>query len=176
MKRIVLAVGLLALMCGFASDARASSLGYSVISLGGDNYRYVYSVTNDGSLGSGVALRLFDVFFDPTLYDEASLAVSTPAALGAEWDQIFLASAPGVSAAYDSLATAGGIADGDTVSGFAVDFRWLGAGVPGAQAYQIFDPGSFELLGEGVTVPEPAALSLLASGLGALLAFRTRLS
>lgn len=171
MERLLLAACLLVPICSFASGARASSIGYSVISLGGDDYRYVYSVSNDGSLGTGVALQLFDVLFDPTLYDESSLAVSTPSPPGDGWDQIFLASSPGVSAAYDALALTGGVADGATLGGFAVDFHWLGAGTPGAQPYQIFDPDSFALLGEGVTgVPEPAEFWLLALGLGPLLA------
>ena len=174
MRKIIFASSLLVILCSLTAPAHAASVQYSLVALGGNDYRYVYSVTNDGSLGSGVALQLFDVLFDPTQYLESSLTITTPSPLSGDWDQMFLASAPGVSAAYDALALAGGIADGTTVAGFAVDFTWIGTGAPGSQPYEIYDPSSFDLLGQGVTaspVPVPAALWLFASGLGTLLGF-----
>jgi len=152
-----------------SSTAHAVFIQYELVPLGGSSYRYVYSVENNGSLGAGVAVSLFDVMFDPTLYDESSLNITTPAPLGNAWDQIILASAPGVPAAYDALALAGGVADGATLGGFSVEFTWLGAGTPGNQSFAIYDPDSFNLLEEGMTsnlaaVPLPASLWLFGSG------------
>ncbi len=163
-----------ALLCA-SSPAFAISITSETVSLGGTTYRSVYSVTNDGSLGVGVAVGLFDILFDPAVYLESSLAIVTPTPLNTEWDQLILASGPGVFPAFDALALAGGIAEGDTVSGFALEYDWLGAGTPGVQPFEVYDPDTFELLEQGqtvtgsVTVPEPGAVWLLAIGLVSLL-------
>lgn len=39
----------------------------------------------------------------------------------------------GVEIAYDALATGAGIMPGASLSGFAVEFNWLGTGAPGTQ-------------------------------------------
>jgi MYXO-CTERM domain-containing protein len=57
---------------------------------------------------------------------------------------------------------AGGIPVGGAVSGFAVQFDWLGSGAPGAQPFDIVDPQTLQPLFSGTTVPEPAGLLLLA--------------
>jgi hypothetical protein len=174
-KRL-LALLVLLLAASWAGPSRATVITAELTALGGDAYRAVYAVSNDGSLGSGTAIVLFDVLFDPADFLESSLAIVTPPALGAGWDQLLLGSAPGVPAAYDALALTGGIADGTTASGFAVEFTWLGSGAPtGVQPFAIYDPESFELLESGVTVPEPAALWLLSAAAAvALLAARGR--
>lgn len=171
MRKIILVIGVL-LITGLTVPAQAVSIQYDVAALGGNQYRYDYSITNDGALGLGTAIQLFDIFFDPANYLEPSLTIATPAPLGQDWDQLILASAPGVPAAYDALALAGGIANGATVGGFAVDFTWIGTGVPGSQPFAIYDPSTFDLLSEGTTtavVPIPAAAWLLGSGFAALL-------
>lgn len=154
--------------------ARAIAIRYSLTPLGGDSYRYEYSVANDGTLPGAGAVRLFDVLFDPEAFEESSLAIATPSPLSDSWDEIVLASAPSVPAAYDALATAGGVANGASVSGFAVTFHWLGAGLPGSQPFEIYDPATFSLLETGVTapVPEPAVGLLAAAGLAVCLAAR----
>jgi hypothetical protein len=160
----------------FASPVYAISIMSEVQSLGGSTYRSVYSVTNDGSLGSGIAVELFDILFDLALYAESSLTIVTPAPLSTEWDELILGSAPGVPAAFDAFALAGGIPEGATASGFAVEYEWLGLGTPGAQAFEIYDPNTFALLETGSTteapsaqVPEPSALWMLAIGLTGLI-------
>jgi hypothetical protein len=161
---------LLALVC---LPAQAIVISYDLIGLGSNQYRYEYSVTNDGTLASGAAIELFDIMFDPATYLESSLTISTATPLASDWDEIILASAPGVSVAYDALALAGGIANGTSVSGFSVDFIWIGTGVPGGQPFEIYDPVNFALLESGNTlnaVPAPAALWLLVSGSAALMA------
>ncbi|MEO8444764.1 MAG: hypothetical protein ABI567_07150, partial [Gammaproteobacteria bacterium] len=68
-----------------------------------------------------------------------------------------------------------GIASGQSVSGFAVSFTWLGAGTPGAQTFQIYDASTFGLLGSGTTtaVPAPTAFWLLTTAVAAA-GFRMR--
>jgi hypothetical protein len=149
------------------------SVSYNLVSLGGNVYRYVYSITNNGSVGGGAPVQLFDVLFDTSLYREPSLQIVTPSSLQAQWSEELLASLPGVPAAYDALALRGGILAGSTVSGFSVQFTWLGSGVPGSQPFQVFDPVTFQLLQTGQTVgssavgaPAASTLSLILIGVG----------
>jgi hypothetical protein len=83
---------------------------------------------------------------------------------------------------YDALVLdlLAAIAPGDTLSGFSVEFDFLGSGTPGSQAFQ-FLTSSLELLDSGFTqravvtsVPEPGSLGLLAAGLAALIIVRKR--
>ena len=154
-----------------ANPAKAIIIDYDLTSLGGDSYRYDYTVTNDGSLGVGVALEWFAILFDSALYDESSLFIVTPDPPASGWDELILASGVGVHPAYDAFALTGGIAADASVSGFAVQFDWLGAalgaGLPGAQPFEIYDPNTFDVLATGSTrvtstaVPEPGTLALL---------------
>ncbi|MEM9388484.1 MAG: hypothetical protein AAGA68_25810 [Pseudomonadota bacterium] len=138
-----------ALLCA-AQSAWATLVEYEVTNLGGDNYRYDYTITND-SLGTSI--ELFDIAFDTALYDESSLLVASSLDVNAEWDQLVFASAPGSPALYDAFTLSGGIPAGGTATGFAVEFLWLGGpGGPGAQSFQVFDAVTFSLLDSGFTV------------------------
>ncbi len=145
----------------------ATPIEYELTSTGGNNYRYEYTVTNDGSLGAGVALEWFAILFDPALYDETSLTIVTADPPVSDWDELILGSGLLVDAAYDVFALTGGIADGDSVAGFAVEFTWLGAGMPSAQGFEIYDPVSLNVIETGSTratvtsVPEPGTPALL---------------
>jgi hypothetical protein len=157
------------------SAAAAVSIRYKLEPLGGQSYRYVYSITNDGSLG-GAPVLLFDIMFDTTLYAEGSLQIVTPSNLHPQWSEQILSSLPGLPAAYDVLAISGGVPVGTTVTGFSVQFVWLGPGVPGAQPFQIYNPVGFVLLQSGSTFAVPAAIpaastiSLAALGIGLAIA------
>ncbi len=75
---------------------------------------------------------------------------------------------------YDALALSVGIPAGGTVSGFAVQFNWIGSGEPGAQPFQIFDPDTFQLLQTGQTfsaqpIPAASTLSLILLGIAIVL-------
>jgi hypothetical protein len=153
-----------------ATASSATEVDYSLQSLGGTQYRYTYSIKNDGSAGG--SLDLVDILFDPSLFQEGSLTISSDSALATNWSQQFLASAPGVPAAFDIAALNGGIAVGGSVSGFAVTFFWLGTGNPGSQRFEVYNGQTFDLLETGNTVavvPLPAAFGLLAFGVGGLL-------
>lgn len=161
----------------------AISIEYGLTSLGGSAYQYDYWVTNDGSLGAGVGVSLFDITFDTNLYEETSLTIESPSAMAAEWLESILFSAPGVPAVYDAYALGSGILTSE--SGFAVRFCWLDAvTLPGAQAFTIYDPNTFEILEEGITtlknnqispVPEPGTIVLVGTGLIGLVFFRRRM-
>lgn len=159
--------------------ASATLIEYDLTPTGGNNYRYEYTITNDGSLGAGFALEWFAVLFDPALYDESSLAIVTTDPPASSWDELILGSGLLIDAAYDVFALAGGIGDGDSVSGFAVEFSWIGTGTPSVQGYEIYDPNSFSLLETGLTrsttlVPEPGTLALLLLSAVAVTAMRRR--
>jgi hypothetical protein len=159
-----------ALLLAFVQAASgAVSIQYSVVHVSGNVYQYVYSITNSGSSASPV--QLFDILFDTSLYQESSLQIVTPNPLHTQWSEQLLASAPSVPAAYDALSLTGGIPPGSTVSGFSVQFIWLGSGTPGGQPFQVFDATTFAVLQTGqtfspLTIPTASTLSLSLIGLG----------
>jgi hypothetical protein len=175
-----LATVLIALASLTCLPAQAGFISYEITDLGGANYRYDYTITNDGSITTQIGL--FDILFDPALYDEASLFNVSDPSLEADWSQMFLGSGIGVPAAFDAFANGSGIGVGGSVSGFAVQFSWLGTGSPGAQTFEIYDPETFELLGGGTStlqlppvtaVPEPGTFALMTLSL-AMLALQRR--
>jgi len=159
-----------------AFAAGTTTIQYSLVPLGGNVYRYIYSITNNGSVEDGAPIQLFDTLFDTSLYQESSLQIVTPSSLHSQWSEVLLSGVPpAIPAAYDALALQGGIAAGTTVTGFSVQFTWLGPGVPGVQPFQIYDPTSFQLVQSGQTsssslsVPAASTLSLILLGVGLVL-------
>jgi hypothetical protein len=150
-------------------------IDYTVTQVGttGNTYIYNYTVDNNGTLPGMAAVELFDIVFDPALYQETSLTNITPDPLNSEWTPTILFSVGGASPPeFDAESETGGIAAGTSVSGFEVEFDWLGQGLPGVQPFEIDSPSNFSTIQIGVTqplpaVPEPATGSSL---LGALLA------
>jgi hypothetical protein len=134
------------------------SIQYTVTQVGttGNTFVYDYTVDNNGTLPGMAPVQLFDIFFDPTLYQETSLANVTPDPLNSEWTPIILFSVGGNNPpAFDAESDTAGIATGTSVSGFEVEFNWLGQGLPGDQPFEIDSPSNFSTIQIGVTQPPP---------------------
>ncbi len=159
----------LCLFVSVAQSANAVLINYTLEALEGNSYRYEYTITNDGSLlGDDFVIEWFAILFDPEFYDEDSLTIETPEPLASAWDELIFGSGLLIPAAYDVFALADGIAVGDSISGFAVEFAWLGNGlVPGAQDFELYNPETFDIVSTGRTqtsamsVAEPNTLALL---------------
>jgi hypothetical protein len=149
----------------------ASYLGPGLES--GERWQYTYDVTN--KIGSLIPeIKEFTIWFGIGSYDNLAIATLDPPANN--WDEIVWDPEPllGDDGGYDAFAKNLNIGVGQTVSGFAVSFDWLGTGTPGSQEYHIVDPDNYTVPIEiGYTIPEPATLLLL--GLGALMLGKRRI-
>lgn len=138
----------------------AVTINYHPTPLGGDRWEYTYDVRNQAFI---LHIDEFVIWFDVGSY--ANLAVTTPDPPAAGWDEILAQpdSAWHADGFYDAIVIGDGIAPGERVAGFRVEFDWLGVGTPGPQTFEILDPGTFEVLASGTTshAPEPAAVWLL---------------
>jgi hypothetical protein len=172
-------VAALALFAPPSASAAAVSIEYSLVVLGAPGrFEYQYTVKNL-SLPTDVAW--FSVDFDPYLYDETSLAITSTGT--STWSEQLLSSISvlGVPAQYDALKTAGPALEiGESESGFSVAFTWLGAGTPGSQGFTVYDVNTFDVLDAGATVtavvtppnglPEPSSAGLVTLALVGLTA------
>ena len=159
------------LMLLTSSTVHATGISFSTTDLpdvvvGENLYRYNYSIS-EFSHPAGFG---FSVLFSPTLY---TLLQSPPPSVGPDWDIISLQPDTGLpdDGLYDALAL---VESPSPLSGFSVEFVWLGSGTPGSQPFVLYDQ-SFSIIETGQTtaIPEPSVATLLALSLVAL-AFRTR--
>lgn len=142
--------------------ASATTVTYVPTDLGGSRWRYDYTITND-SLGT--PLDEFTIFF--AVGDFANLAV-VEAPPG--WDPLVVqpdADLPD-DGFFDALALDAGLAPGATLAGFAVSVDYLGAGTPGAQAFDVVDPATFATIDSGTTSPVPLPGGAWLAGAAAL--------
>jgi hypothetical protein len=162
MRRIaVLEVMLTFLIAGTSFGESFSKILFSTNNLGADRWEYVYTVENKG-LQQGI--NEFTIWFDVDSYDK--LTINTPNPPANNWDVIIWQPEPLLDddGGYDALAKGLSIGVGQSVTGFSVSFNWSGTGLPGPQYYEIIDPGSFETIESGWTVPEPATIMLFVFG------------
>ncbi len=134
--------------------------------LGGDRWEYTYDVHNHAFI---LHIDEFVIWFEVGSY--ANLAVTTPDPPATGWDQILAQPDPAgqTDGFFDAIVIGDGIAVGQQVAGFRVEFDWLGEGTPGSQRFEILDPGTWEVLASGMTrhAPEPAGICLLALAIAA---------
>ncbi len=144
-----------------AKGAMAIEIDYTLSVLGGSDYRYDYMLTNDGTLGAGVAVESFDIDFPTSSITSWTEIGANPG----DWDEFSLLTLGDHLFGADALT--GGIANGDGES-FSVWFSWNVGGMPGNQLFTIYDPSSFDILESGLTraasAPLPATLLLMGVG------------
>jgi len=153
----------------FCGNVFATTISYDATNISGNTWEYSYSVSND-TLASDI--EEFSIYFDLGLYKNLTLA-SAPVG----WDPIAFDTDPNLpdDGLYNAFALVSGIALGDMLSGFSIQFDFLGTGVPGSQFFEILDPFTFSVLDSGNTqlasapVPEPEMLWLIGLGLMGML-------
>lgn len=161
--------------CFLSASVNGAPIYYEAESLGGNSWRYDYSV---GSDDPSSPVYEFTIHFDLGLYSNLRLA-SAPSG----WDPLAIQPDANLPADgfYDALALGDPISYGDLLSGFSIVFEFLGVGAPGSQRYDIVDPQTFATLSSGLTqrspstmpVPEPGASILLLLALGMCVVSRT---
>ena len=153
-----------------AGVVRAQSIEYSATSLGGDRWRYDYTVDNSHP---GPSFDEVTVYFDRALDTLLALTVSP-----AGWDPLVIQPDLAIPADgyLDVIDLGGPVGSGASVGGFSTTFTYLAAGSPGPQRFELYDSSSFTLLGSGLTsaigsvsaVPEQETVVLMLGGLGVL--------
>jgi hypothetical protein len=141
----------------------ATTVTYELQNLSGNTWQYTYTIENDTL---GVNIEEFTIYFDVGLFENLAVA-NTPI----DWDPLVVQPDSGLPVPddgfYDALALSVGIAPGGSLSGFEVQFDYLGGDSPGSQFFEVIDPNSFVTLDSGLTqaVPLPAAAWLFISGM-----------
>jgi len=138
-------------------------IDYSWAQVGNTGNTYIYTYSVDNMPTGTFPVQVFDILFDPTLYQETSITNVTPEPLNTEWSPTILFSVGSEPAAFDAESQSG-IAVGDTVGGFAVEFNYLGQGSPGSQPFEIYNL-SYTMIQSGTTqlagAPEPSSGSYI---------------
>ena len=160
---------LLVMALAWASSAQAASIVCSVNALGGDLWRYTYTLDNTAG---AVEFDQFTVYFD---LPNVSALVGFTSSAG--WDSLIVQPDPNLPDAgfFDALHLAGAVAPGSTVAGFSVDFSYATGQTPGAQRFELVTSATSQTVFSGITsaVPKPGSYALMLAGLGGL-AWRAR--
>lgn len=146
------------------SMAHAGVVDFTTTSLGGNLWRYDYTINNETP---SIGFDELTVYFDVNDYELLSSPVAPDG-----WDPLIIQPDPGIPADgfYDVLKLDGLLGQGVSVSGFSVSFAYLVDGTPGAQSFDLLDSSDFSVVYAGTTtvlsaVPEPASLALMLAGL-----------
>jgi outer membrane protein assembly factor BamB len=143
-------IAIISLISMLSSSALATQVTFVTEDIGSGQWVYHYNLIND-TLND--PLEQFVIWFEPWLYENLSI-VSDPH-IGYDWYQDTVEPDPVwlYYGAYRALAWDEGIPIGDSESGFAVRFTYLGEGTPGQQEFDIVDPNEYVSLEAGWTTP-----------------------
>ncbi|MBS3955312.1 MAG: hypothetical protein KGZ88_20370 [Methylomicrobium sp.] len=139
-------VKVLILMFIVVNSSNAATINYEITNILGSRWQYNYSVYNDSLTND---IEQFLIYFDHNAFDNLA-AVDSPIT----WDPLVIQ--PDIflpdDGYFDLLALASGIAPGESLSGFLIEFDYLLSGTPGSQYFEVRDSTSYNLLHSGNTV------------------------
>jgi hypothetical protein len=159
------------------TNVHAQVISYTATDVSGSTWDYNYTIANNTTS----TINEFTVFAALGQYSSLSVA-SSPSS----WSSLVAQPDPGIPADgyFDSQAISGGLLAGSTLSGFSMQFTYLGSGTPGSQLFNIVDPNTFNTLAVGYTTAAGAtqapeinsgsATSAITLLLGSLLVMRGR--
>lgn len=166
----IIAVGLFALFC---AAANAGILQFETTALGGDIWRYRYTLQGQAPSGGFDGLT---VYFEPTSFGHL-----TNLAVPVDCDPLLIQPDIGIPAdGFLDLLHLGGLLNGSFGPvEFSVDVEFLGNGFPGSQRFELYVSEPFDVVTSSETqqaaaVPEPATFALVATALGCILLGRLR--
>jgi hypothetical protein len=154
-------LGLAALLSALATASPAALLTTHYAHVSGTSWTVDLALTNDD--GTPPAIEAFTAYFDEAWFANLQLLASP-----AGWDTIAVQPSTTIPAAgfIDALVMdpAHALGLGDQAGGFRVRFDFLGSDAPGALAFDVHDPLTFDVITSGTsvdlpapTVPEPAS-------------------
>jgi hypothetical protein len=154
-----------------AMPAQATTIAYEVSAVPSASQSYVYTYHLSGQFGDGDTLNLL---FDAAHFANVSLDWSSLAGVKPDWLALDGAVEPLPLLPADGLLQLLALAEIHETDGtFRIAFDWSGAGLPGAQPFELIDSAG-NLFLTGVTtgftptdpneVPEPGTVLLLAGG------------
>ena len=156
-----------ALLLSF-SLAQASVVEFTTTSLGGNLWRYDYTINN---MSPSLGFDELTLYFDVNSFGLLNAPTAPPG-----WDPIVIQRDTGLlsDGFFDVLNLGGLVSDGISVSGFSVEVSYFGGGAPGAQSFDLLDSSTFTVVFSGQTVqlldPVPVPVPAPATGLLVVLA------